>query len=245
MCVDFAEDEGSVFYEKLVRENRNQGNGDGITDNTQLLDLASCMKKACFDNTSNAAITAAYKSQTSGEPICSFGYAEVDYAVTLCMNSTTIADLCKENYADRFRDVIDVTDAQIYWTYLDSGCSVFETSARRLLQETTTIDEITDPWDQITGLTETPESIPNSQNCLPIEISITYAAQASYQADKDKYTSIYDNIDKLLPSAQVTIDSGSVSCCKEDDVCQNTESSSVAVSAFFAIIAAVATFLLV
>jgi len=116
------------------------------------------------------------------------------------------------------------------------------------MMSTTKVDpeDVVDPWDRITESTETPSGVSSSENCLSVEISITYPTQEAYKADKDKYASINTNAYKLRPGAEITVDSWKVECCREDDVCQNMQgSSSVVVSTLLAIIAAVGTLLFV
>jgi len=247
MCLDFSEHDGSIFYETLVK-------GDD-TNSESVRKFGQCMKDYCFEDTDDE-VKYEYESQTTVDPRCVFGYAKFEAEFKLCMESTGVGELCKVNYALNFRSVVATDkEAQINWFILEDGCNSYGIEDKRRLQDLSddynydpeikwTTTSISNPWDHVSKSTELPEEVPTSLKCIKVSIVVTYPTLESYQTDKEKYQNL--NIEKLNEDAEVTIvGSYSIECCKEDEVCQNVESSSLAISTFLALVAVVTTLLFV
>jgi hypothetical protein len=241
-CVDFKEDEGSIFYEKFV---------NGHSDNEAVVNLAKCMKKGCFENTDDE-ITYEYDSQTSPPPC---DYATVVASFDICLKDTTVSDLCEVNYAVRFRENVCDTGrtASIVWTFLGDDCKIFASDKdRRMMQSDNYYYYGEEPKEKTTEnpvlkeikSTQIPDDIPTSLNCISVDIKIVYFDQETFKADKEKFVNIQTKAQYIYPGATVS-STYTIDCCKEDEVCQDMSSSSVGTTFLLGMIGAVVTLLFV
>jgi len=245
-CADFKEDEGSIFYEKLVK---------GHSDNEAVVNLAKCMKKGCFEN-SDDAITYEYDTQTTA---AACDYATVVASFDICLNDKTFSQLCEVNYAVRFRENVCDTGrtASIVWSFMDDDCKVFATDKARRMMENGYSSYYyyygEEPKEKTTELpvlkeiksTQILEDIPTSLNCLSVDITITYFDQETFKADKEKFGNILTKAQYIYPGAASVTSTYSIDCCKEDEVCQDMSSSSVGTTFLLGMIGAVVTLLFV
>jgi hypothetical protein len=242
--------------------------------NEAVRELAACMKKNCFKDTDDEIIIV-YDEQTTLYPKCDFGYALFDAIFEICFDSITIADLCKYNYYYGFRRVVDCyKGAQIYWSFPDEECDVFQDKVRRMQSaagdnsgsdgvkepdyskpqvpvdvdgekpQTTVVEN---PWEDIKKSTQVKDPIEEEKLCLKVEITVSYPTKELYESDKAKYTDFEKNAYKLVDYATVNVLQYSLDCCHDDDVCQDTSSKKgvAAISSMIAIVGAIATLLFV